>query len=222
MRALPTFAKKAAYRRVFDSAGEDDWIPRYNVAPTQPVPIIRQNPKEPRRELSLVPLGTHSVVGERFVGRGQHDYARSETAATKPAFRDALKLRRCLIPADGFYQWRRRVYVQKKMFAEAIEEFQSADTLSEGHPFLRAWLGYGYAVSGRSRDALGILNQLTHPSNGKYVSPYDVAAIWARLGRTDEAVKWLQRPMRSVPPIFMTSMQNLSSIPFAPISGSKP
>jgi SOS response associated peptidase (SRAP) len=34
--------------------GEDDWVPRYNVAPTQPVPIIRQHPKEPRRALSLV------------------------------------------------------------------------------------------------------------------------------------------------------------------------
>jgi putative SOS response-associated peptidase YedK len=38
-------------------SGDDDWTPRFNVAPTQPVPIIRQNPKEPRRELSLVRWG---------------------------------------------------------------------------------------------------------------------------------------------------------------------
>jgi putative SOS response-associated peptidase YedK len=42
----------------FDSlSGEEDWTPRYNIAPTQPVPIIRQHPKEPRRELSLVRWG---------------------------------------------------------------------------------------------------------------------------------------------------------------------
>jgi putative SOS response-associated peptidase YedK len=42
----------------FDSiSGEEDWIPRYNIAPTQPVPIIRQHPKEPRRDWSLVRWG---------------------------------------------------------------------------------------------------------------------------------------------------------------------
>jgi hypothetical protein len=39
------------------SRGEDDWSPRYNVAPTQPVPVIRQNPKEPVREISLMRWG---------------------------------------------------------------------------------------------------------------------------------------------------------------------
>jgi putative SOS response-associated peptidase YedK len=38
-------------------SGEDDWNPRYNIAPSQPVPVIRQNPKEPRRELSLMRWG---------------------------------------------------------------------------------------------------------------------------------------------------------------------
>jgi putative SOS response-associated peptidase YedK len=41
-------------------SGEDDWNPRYNIAPTQPVPVIRQNPKEPRRELSLFRWGLNS------------------------------------------------------------------------------------------------------------------------------------------------------------------
>jgi putative SOS response-associated peptidase YedK len=38
-------------------SGEDDWNPRYNIAPTQSVPVIRQNPKEPHRELSLLRWG---------------------------------------------------------------------------------------------------------------------------------------------------------------------
>jgi hypothetical protein len=46
--------RKQLVEEYFDSvSGKDDWNPRYNVAPTQLVPIIRQNPKEPRRELSL-------------------------------------------------------------------------------------------------------------------------------------------------------------------------
>ena len=50
--------RKQIIEEHFDSiSGEEDWIPRYNVAPTQPVPIIRQNPKEPVRQLSLVRWG---------------------------------------------------------------------------------------------------------------------------------------------------------------------
>jgi putative SOS response-associated peptidase YedK len=99
--------RKQLVEEYFDSSGEDDWVPRYNIAPTQPVPIIRQNPKEPRRELSLVRWGLIPWWAKDSSGAAAMINARSETAATKPAFRDALKLRRCLIPADGFYEWKR-------------------------------------------------------------------------------------------------------------------
>src|SRR2546423_12461985 len=89
----------------FDSvSGEDDWTPRYNVAPTQPVPIIRQHPKEPVRQLSLVRWGLIPSWAKDPSDAGMMINARSETAATKPAFRDALKSRRCLVPADEFYE----------------------------------------------------------------------------------------------------------------------
>jgi SOS response associated peptidase (SRAP) len=84
-------------------SGEDDWNPRYNIAPTQPVPVIRQNPKEPRRELSLLRWGLIPSWAKDPSIAVQMINARSETAATKPAFRDPLTSRRCLIPADGFY-----------------------------------------------------------------------------------------------------------------------
>jgi putative SOS response-associated peptidase YedK len=48
-------------------SGEDDWSPRYNIAPTQPVPVIRQNPKELRRELSLLRWGLIPSLGTRPV-----------------------------------------------------------------------------------------------------------------------------------------------------------
>jgi len=74
-------------------SGDDDWNPRYNIAPTQSVPVIRQNPKEPRRELSLMRWGLiPSWAKDSSIG-AQTINARSETAATTPAFRDALKSR---------------------------------------------------------------------------------------------------------------------------------
>ena len=99
--------RKQLVEEYFDTTGEDDWSPRYNIAPTQPVPVIRQNPKEPVRELSLMKWGLVPHWSKDSSGAGGMINARSETAATKPAFRDPLKFRRCLIPADGFYEWSR-------------------------------------------------------------------------------------------------------------------
>ena len=88
-------------------SGEEDWNPRYNIAPTQPIPIIRQNPKKPVRELFLLRWGLIPSWAKDSSGAARMINARSETADTKPAFRDALQSRRCLIPADGFYEWQK-------------------------------------------------------------------------------------------------------------------
>ncbi len=84
-----------------------EWTPRYNIAPTQPVPVIRQNPKEPIRELSLMRWGLIPSWAKDSSVAAKMINARSETAGTRPAFREALQSRRCLIPADGFYEWQR-------------------------------------------------------------------------------------------------------------------
>jgi len=100
--------RKQVVEEYFDAASsEEDWSPRYNVAPTQPIPVIRQHPKEPIRELSLMRWGLIPSWAKDASGAARMINARSETASTKPAFRDALKSRRCLIPADGFYEWLR-------------------------------------------------------------------------------------------------------------------
>lgn len=76
--------------------------PRYNIAPTQVIPVIRQ---ADARELigckwGLVPFWAKDPkVGNKMIN------AKAETLATKPAFKYALAKRRCLIPADGFYEW---------------------------------------------------------------------------------------------------------------------
>jgi putative SOS response-associated peptidase YedK len=100
--------RKQIVEEYFESAPwDDDWNPRYNIAPTQPVPVIRQHPKEPVRQLSLMRWGLIPSWAKDASSAARMINARSETAHTLPAFRDPLKFRRCLIPADGFYEWKR-------------------------------------------------------------------------------------------------------------------
>jgi len=83
-----------------------DVQPRYNIAPSQPVAAVRA--EETSRELAMLRWGLiprwakDPAIGFRLIN------ARAETAREKPAFRDAFAARRCLIPADGFYEWQRR------------------------------------------------------------------------------------------------------------------
>ncbi len=78
--------------------------PRYNIAPTQPVLIVRASDTGDRVMTTvrwgLIPFwAKDEKIGARMIN------ARGETAASKPAFRAAVKSRRCLVPADGFYEW---------------------------------------------------------------------------------------------------------------------
>jgi putative SOS response-associated peptidase YedK len=100
--------RKQLVEEYFDSVSDEpEWIPRFNIAPTQPVPVIRQHPTQPIRQLSVMRWGLIPSWAKDSSVAASMINARSETAATKPAFRDAMKSRRCLIPADGFYEWRR-------------------------------------------------------------------------------------------------------------------
>ena len=77
--------------------------PRYNIAPTQPSLIVREVDKRRVAALvrwGLVPFWADDItIGQRMVN------ARCETVAEKPAFRAAFRRRRCLVPADGYYEW---------------------------------------------------------------------------------------------------------------------
>jgi len=98
--------RKQIVEEYFDCpSDEQDWAPRFNIAPTQPVPVIRQHPREPVRKLSLLKWGLIPSWAKDSSVSASMINARSETAHAKPAFRDALRSRRCLIPADGFYEW---------------------------------------------------------------------------------------------------------------------
>jgi putative SOS response-associated peptidase YedK len=100
-------AKERYLRDHFGLEEDPAWTPRYNIAPAQMVPIIRQDHKEPRRTFSLVRWGLIPYWAEDASIGFKTINAVSETAAEKPAFRDAMRWRRCLVPANGFYEWKR-------------------------------------------------------------------------------------------------------------------
>lgn len=79
------------------------WSPRYNIAPGQDAPVVASDRRG--RRVGLLTWGFPPAWAER-PGAGIVN-ARAETVRTKPAFREAFERRRCLVPADGFYEWRR-------------------------------------------------------------------------------------------------------------------
>lgn len=78
--------------------------PRYNIAPTQPIAVITND--QPR-DLTYVSWGLIPSWSKDISKAAQLINARAETLAEKPSFRSAFKYRRCLVPTDGFYEWRR-------------------------------------------------------------------------------------------------------------------
>lgn len=98
-----------AVGRAFEVAIRDNFPPRWNIAPTQPIGVIRLDDRR-AREFALarwgfVPSWAKKDYFEK-VGSKPLINARGETVAEKPTFRSAFKRRRCLVPADGFYEWR--------------------------------------------------------------------------------------------------------------------
>lgn len=83
-----------------------DYAPHWNIAPTQAIPIVRTG-ADGLREGVLVRWGLHPVWMKEPPGAKSMINARAEGAAEKPFFRDAYKRRRAIVPADGFYEWRR-------------------------------------------------------------------------------------------------------------------
>lgn len=103
------------FREEFGLAGEVKLGPRYNIAPSQTIPIIRELADgslvlAPAR-WGLIPFwAKDEKISSRMIN------ARAETLAEKPAYRAAYKKRRCLIPADGFFEWQKKKSTRKQPF----------------------------------------------------------------------------------------------------------
>jgi putative SOS response-associated peptidase YedK len=107
-------ASPAAIALAFGLEYPPDIAPRYNIAPMQQVPIVRVNAGG-QRELHQVRWGLvprwakDPSIASRMIN------ARAETVATKASFRTAYRWHRCLVPADGFYEWKRTAHGKQPM-----------------------------------------------------------------------------------------------------------
>ena len=92
-------------KALFEYIDLPNFPPRYNIAPTQPIAIVRKDSGQRRFQLvrwGLIPSWVKDPASFTLLIN-----ARSETAAEKPSFRASMRHHRCIIPASGFYEWRR-------------------------------------------------------------------------------------------------------------------
>ncbi len=97
-----------AIAQTFQVAEVPSLEPRYNIAPTQAIATVVRTPQQEGRQLKLLHWGLipswakDPKIGSKLIN------ARAETVAEKPAFRSAFRQRRCLVVADGFYEWQQQ------------------------------------------------------------------------------------------------------------------
>ncbi|HKQ94493.1 MAG TPA: SOS response-associated peptidase [Aestuariivirgaceae bacterium] len=101
-------------RRLFGYVERDEFPPRPHVAPGSPIAIVR--PENGVRRLALVRWGFVPAWKKDFGSGKPMVNARAETVLDKPTFRNAMRRRRCLVPADGFYAWKGDVPGRKQAF----------------------------------------------------------------------------------------------------------
>src|ERR1700743_809751 len=157
----------AALRQAFGYAEQPNFPPRFNIAPTQPIPIVMIDNGEAHFRLVLWGLLRSWVKDPRKFTLLIN--ARSETVLEKPAFKNAIKRRRCLIPADGYYEWhtsdqRKRPYFIHRRDGSAIGLAALAET----------WIG----PNGEELDTVAIV---TAPASA------DLAVLHNRLPGTSAA-----------------------------------
>ena len=160
-----------ALRFEFDAGGlaQPPW---YNIAPSQPVLTVGGG--EPRAasymRWGLVPSGTGSAsTGAPMIN------ARAETLSTRPSFRSALRERRCLIPADGFYEWRR----------EGAARLPVLFTMASGEPFAFAglrdtWQDPNGETTGSCTIITTQANELLQPIHDRMpvILPRELEPLW--------------------------------------------
>lgn len=174
-----------------DLAGGEWLRPRYNVAPSQPIALIAHG-QDGARKLVMMRWGLHPAWMKEAPGAKSMINARAETAAEKPFFRDALKRRRCLIPADGYYEWKRDGEVKQPYFIRR----------KDGAPMVFAGLWERWRDPGSDVDILtaGMLTAAStdsmrplHDRTPVMVEP-DAFEQWLDVKTPREVIDWSLRP----------------------------
>jgi putative SOS response-associated peptidase YedK len=169
---------------------------RYNVAPTQDIPIVRQD-AEGARELAFVRWGLipgwakdNISIGNKLIN------ARAESVSEKPSFRSAFKRRRCIIPAGGFFEWQPVEGRRKQPWL-----FRVAD----GSPMSLAGLWEHWeGADGQVIESCSVLttgaNELMAPIHDRMpvvLPSLDDVGVWLDVGSDQGAVSGLLRPCSS-------------------------
>src|SRR5262245_1398920 len=179
----------------FDLEGVEALPPRYNIAPSQPVSVVRADADGSRR-LSSLAWGLRAPGG--LPGDRPFINARSETAAERPSFRDAFRERRCLVVASGFYEWEGTGKKRQPWYFRRVD----------GRPFAIA----GLWEPPPSPDALGTCTLLTTAPNDLVLPVHDRmpvildfedASTWLRPGTREMSL--LQDVLRSYPASVLTA-----------------
>jgi putative SOS response-associated peptidase YedK len=169
---------------------EFDFVPRYNIAPSQPVPVVIH--KNGGNQLymfrwGLIPYwAKDESIGNKLIN------ARAETLEAKPSFRKSFEEKRCLILADGFYEWKKEGRLKKPYRI----------TLQDGKPFAFAGLWDSWlSPSGQVINSCAIItttpNKLMEPIHNRMpvILPQDMESPWLdEMITTSEEVKSLLKP----------------------------
>ncbi len=193
-------ASAATLAAQFDLFEAPAWTPRYNIAPTQEVLVVVRHPTSPSRHArehrwGLIPSWAKDLaIGNQLIN------AQAETAATKPAFRAAFRKRRCLILADGFYEWKK----------EGRHKQPFHIRLRDGRPFAFAGLWEHWeGAEGKAIDSCTILtappNDLLRPLHHRMavILPFSAYEPW--LDPSIQEADRLQPLLQPYPPEEMTA-----------------
>ena len=144
----------------FDETG-DGLLPDYNVAPTDPVPIVRRSQRRDGPVLSMARWGLVPSWAADASGAARMINARAETVATARAYAPSFARRRCLVPADGWYEWR-------KLTARAKQPYFM--TPRDGGPLVFAGL---WTVWGEAERRLLTCSVVTTAAVGEFALVHD-------------------------------------------------
>jgi putative SOS response-associated peptidase YedK len=189
---LTTQAAEVARLFEVDYFEPDSLSPRYNVAPTQGIPVIRYDERRGGRDLALLRWGLMPYWVDEPSSWPTLINARAETAHTKPAFQDAFADRRCLVVADGFYEWKRERGRKRPFYLQR----------PDGLPFCFAGLWEHWERAGKTLESCTILttdaNDLVAPLHDRMpvIVPPEDHGLWLDPGvRRHEDLEKLLIPL---------------------------
>ena len=176
-------AKERYLRDHFGLDEDPTWTPHWNIAPTQLVPIVRQKDTSSRRSFDLVRWGLIPSWAKDPSISTKTINAMSETAADKPAFRDAFRVRRCLIPADSFYEWQSIGPKLKQPFSIGMAD----DSVFAFAGLWESWVG-------AKGDVIETCTILTTPPNALVA---DVHRRMPAILKRDDYERWLDPSIKN-------------------------